>query len=97
MSITRIGTGPRMSKAVIHGHTVYLSGQVASTTKGGSVHDQTADILAQIDAILKEADTIKRFTELGIEPKVSSPQELGERMKSEIEKWNKVVRNMEPL
>ena len=59
MSITRIGTGPRMSKAVIHGHTVYLSGQVASTTKGGSVHDQTADILAQIDAILKEAGTDK--------------------------------------
>ena len=38
-----------MSKAVIHGNTVYLSGQVASTTKGGSVHDQTADILAQIE------------------------------------------------
>jgi tripartite-type tricarboxylate transporter receptor subunit TctC len=51
----------------------------------------------EVNAILKEADTIKRFTELGIEPKVSSPQELGERMKSEIEKWNKVVRNMEPL
>lgn len=59
MSITRIGCGPRMSKAVIHGHTVYLAGQVASTTKGGSVHDQTADILAQIDAILAEAGTDK--------------------------------------
>ena len=51
----------------------------------------------EVNAILKEADTIKRFSELGIEPKVSSPQELGERMKSEIEKWNKVVRTMEPL
>ena len=59
MTITRIGTGPRMSKAVIHGNTVYLAGQVASTTKGGSVHDQTADILAQIDAILKDAGTDK--------------------------------------
>lgn len=59
MSITRIGCGPRMSKAVIHGNTVYLAGQVASTTKGGSVHDQTADILAQIDAILAEAGTDK--------------------------------------
>jgi len=51
----------------------------------------------EVNTILKEADTVKRFAELGIEPKISSPQALGERMKSEIEKWNKVVRSMEPL
>jgi enamine deaminase RidA (YjgF/YER057c/UK114 family) len=38
---------------------LHLAGQVASTTKGGSVHDQTADILAQIDVILAEAGTDK--------------------------------------
>ncbi len=51
----------------------------------------------EVNAILKEADTIKRFSDLGIEPRISTPQELGDRMKSEIEKWNKVVRAMEPI
>ena len=59
MTITRIGAGPRMSKAVVHGNTVYLAGQVADTAKGKSVGEQTKDILQQIDAILAEAGTDK--------------------------------------
>lgn len=58
MSIQRLHTGPRMSDAVIHGDTVYLSGQVA---EDGStdVEGQTRDILRQIDALLAEAGTDK--------------------------------------
>lgn len=59
MTITRIGVGPRMSKAVVHGNTVYLAGQVADAAKGKSVTEQTKDILGQIDALLKEAGTDK--------------------------------------
>jgi enamine deaminase RidA (YjgF/YER057c/UK114 family) len=59
MSITRIQAGPRMSQAVIHNHTVYLAGQVASGAPGGSVTEQTKDILARIDALLAEAKTDK--------------------------------------
>ena len=59
MSIKRINVGPRMSQAVVHGNTVYLSGQVANTTAGGSVTDQTKEILGQIDALLAEAGTDK--------------------------------------
>jgi enamine deaminase RidA (YjgF/YER057c/UK114 family) len=59
MTITRIGVGPRMSQAVIHGHMVYLAGQVANTAKGKSVGEQTKDILSQIDALLAEAGTDK--------------------------------------
>lgn len=59
MTITRIGVGPRMSQAVIHGHTVYLAGQVANTAKGKSVGEQTKDILSQIDALLAQAGTDK--------------------------------------
>jgi enamine deaminase RidA (YjgF/YER057c/UK114 family) len=59
MSITRIQTGPRMSQAVIHHHTVYLAGQVASGAPGGSVTEQTKDILSRIDALLVEAKTDK--------------------------------------
>jgi enamine deaminase RidA (YjgF/YER057c/UK114 family) len=59
MTITRIGTGPRMSQAVVHGSMVYLAGQVANTAKGKSVGEQTKDILSQIDALLAQAGTDK--------------------------------------
>jgi len=51
----RIGAGPRISKAVVHGDLVFTAGQVADKTKGGSVKDQTREILDLIDAILIEA------------------------------------------
>jgi enamine deaminase RidA (YjgF/YER057c/UK114 family) len=56
MTITRIDTGPRMSQAVVHGNTVYLAGQVG---KGASVAEQTAAVLAKIDALLARAGTDK--------------------------------------
>lgn len=59
MAITRIGAGARMSKAVIHGNTVYLAGQVAETSAGRSVGEQTAEILATIDSLLEQAGTDK--------------------------------------
>lgn len=59
MSIKRIAVGPRMSKAVVHGDTVYLAGQVADKAAGKSVAEQTADILGIIDGLLAEAGTDK--------------------------------------
>jgi len=59
MSIHRIGVGPRMSQAVVHGHTVYLAGQVADKAAGQSVGEQTKEILANIDKLLAEAGTDK--------------------------------------
>ena len=59
MSIQRIAVGPRMSKAVVHGDTVYLAGQVADKAAGKSVAEQTADILGIIDGLLAEAGTDK--------------------------------------
>ena len=53
MSIRRIGVGPRMSQAVVHGETVYLAGQVAEDPVSPSVYEQTKNILKQIDALLK--------------------------------------------
>ncbi len=58
MTITRIGVGPRMSQAVIHGDTVYLAGQVADNPVP-SVAKQTKQILKQIDKLLKQAGTSK--------------------------------------
>ena len=57
--IKRIQPGPRMSQAVVHGNTVYLAGQVAQGAAGGSVAEQTRDILARIDALLAEAGSDK--------------------------------------
>ena len=57
--IRRIGVGPRMSKAIVHGNTIYTAGQVAEKTKGGSVADQTREILGLIDDILAEVGSEK--------------------------------------
>jgi len=59
MSITRHDSGPRMSKAVVHGNTVYLAGIVANEPKGKDMTAQTKDILAQIDGFLAKAGTDK--------------------------------------
>ncbi|MBL8893558.1 MAG: RidA family protein [Rhizobiales bacterium] len=59
MSLKRIGAGDRMSEAVIHNGMIYLAGMVAETTVGKSVKEQTKDILAQIDDILKQAGSDK--------------------------------------
>ena len=48
-----------MSKAVARGNTIYTAGQVAEKTKGGSVADQTREILGMIDEILAEAESHK--------------------------------------
>jgi enamine deaminase RidA (YjgF/YER057c/UK114 family) len=59
MKIERHDSGPRMSKAVVYGDTVYLAGLVADAPKGKSVADQTRSILAQIDGFLAKAGTDK--------------------------------------
>ncbi len=59
MSIRRIGTGPRMSAAVVHGNTIYLAGQVADKTKGAGVAEQTAEVLSIIDRLLAEGGSDK--------------------------------------
>jgi enamine deaminase RidA (YjgF/YER057c/UK114 family) len=51
--------GPRMSQIVIHGDTVYLAGQVAQGAPGGTVTEQTKDVLDRIDKLLAEAGTDK--------------------------------------
>jgi enamine deaminase RidA (YjgF/YER057c/UK114 family) len=55
--ITRLHSDRRMSQAVIHNDTVYLSGQVGEP--GTSVADQTRSILASIEALLAEAGSAK--------------------------------------
>ncbi len=59
MKIERHDVAARMSKAVVHGDTVYLAGIVAENPKGKSTGDQTKSILSQIDAFLAKAGADK--------------------------------------
>ncbi|MBK1660582.1 RidA family protein [Paracraurococcus ruber] len=59
MAIRRLAEEGRLSGAVVHGGVVYLAGQVADDATLDA-EGQTADILAQIDALLAEAGTSKR-------------------------------------
>jgi len=53
--IRRIENMGRMSNAVVHGGTVYLSGQVAIDNRGKSAELQVEEVLSRIDALLTEA------------------------------------------
>jgi enamine deaminase RidA (YjgF/YER057c/UK114 family) len=56
--IRRLAEEGRLSGAVVHGGLVWLAGQVADDATLDA-EGQTADILAQIDALLAEAGTSK--------------------------------------
>ena len=58
--IERIGAGARMSKAVVHAGTVYVSGQVAEASAGKSIAEQTREILGLIDDLLAQAGSGKK-------------------------------------
>jgi enamine deaminase RidA (YjgF/YER057c/UK114 family) len=60
MAIRRLAEEGRLSGAVVHGELVYLAGQVADDP-GLDAEGQTADVLAQIDALLAEAGTDKSY------------------------------------
>lgn len=52
----RYGVSTRMSQAVAHNGIVYIAGQVADT-RSGDLAVQTREVLAKIDALLKQAGT----------------------------------------
>ncbi len=59
MTIRRLAEEARLSGAVVAGGMIWLAGQVADDATADA-EGQTADILAQIDALLAEAGTDKR-------------------------------------
>lgn len=59
MTITRLSPGARYSGAVVRNGTVYLAGQVPTTTLDKGIMDQTAEVIANIDAMLAVAGTDK--------------------------------------
>ena len=51
--IQRIEVGARLSECTVHAGTVYLAGQVA--VNGGSIREQTTEVLNSIDRLLAQA------------------------------------------
>lgn len=56
MSIQRIEPGARMTGAVVHGNTVYLSGQVG---EGETVTEQSRSALSEVERLLEAAGSSK--------------------------------------
>jgi enamine deaminase RidA (YjgF/YER057c/UK114 family) len=56
--IVRIDQNARRSRALIHNGLLYISGQVPDD-RTGDVADQTRQVLAKIDDLLKQAGTSK--------------------------------------
>jgi len=56
--LQRFDVGPRMSEMTVHNGVAYLAGQVAADASKDA-QGQTADVLAQIDALLARAGTDK--------------------------------------
>lgn len=57
--LQRFETSERLSQVVIHGDTVYVSGQVPKTKKGQSVTEQTKEVLANVENWLVKAGSSK--------------------------------------
>jgi len=57
----------------------------------GTPPDIIKTLNAALRDILAEADVKKRLLELGIEAKAGTPQEIADRLKSDIDKWEKVI------
>ena len=55
----RLQVGKRYSEAAIHQGVVYLAGQVPEQSRGADIAAQTAEVLALIDALLRDAGSDK--------------------------------------
>jgi enamine deaminase RidA (YjgF/YER057c/UK114 family) len=65
MTIERFETGSRMSRVVVHANVVYLAGLTADKTLGRSVGEQTIEVLAKIEDLLRIGGTDKSKILLG--------------------------------
>ena len=63
-------------------------------SRSGGHFKEIVDLLQQeIAKIVKDPDVRERLLKLGFEPVANKPDEFGARIKSEIEKWGRVVRD----
>lgn len=59
----------------------------------GTPPDALGTLNRELRAALADPELVKRFTELGLEPLPTTPEELSGRLRTEIGKWGKVIRD----
>jgi len=92
-------SGPKRSEATPDIATVAESGvagyDVVSWNALFAPSGTPPEIIKALNDALKEiladADVKKRMLDLGIEARASTPQEISDRLKADIEKWGKVI------
>jgi tripartite-type tricarboxylate transporter receptor subunit TctC len=92
-------SGARRSEATPELATVQESGVAeydvvswnALFAPAGTPAEIVKTLNAALQDILGEADVKKRLIELGIEAKAGTPEELSARLRSDIDKWQKVI------
>ena len=94
-----VSSGPMRSESTPDIATVRESGVAdydvvswnALFAPAGTPPDIVNRLNGALQDILADADVKKRLLELGIEAKAGTPQEISARLKSDIEKWQKVI------
>jgi tripartite-type tricarboxylate transporter receptor subunit TctC len=82
---------PTVAEAGLAGQEAYtLTGMLAPA---GTPKEIVALLHSQIVKIVAEPDVQKRLDDLGFEVVANSPEQFAERIKIELEKWGKVVRD----
>jgi tripartite-type tricarboxylate transporter receptor subunit TctC len=51
------------------------------------------EVIATLNREMREAELVQRYTELGLEPLPTTPDELSARLRAEIGKWGRVIRD----
>jgi tripartite-type tricarboxylate transporter receptor subunit TctC len=51
-----------------------------------------AKLNAAVNAVLKDPETARKLIEAGADPAAGTPEQLAEFLKSELERWGKVVK-----
>ena len=74
-----------------------FKGQEADTLQGVFVPAGTSKVIvnkiaADIKRLMAQAETKQRVQELGFDIVASTPEEFAAQVKSEIEKWGKVIK-----
>jgi tripartite-type tricarboxylate transporter receptor subunit TctC len=59
----------------------------------GTPEPVVSKLQAEVKKILESAEVSKKLSDIGLEPSPSSPQELADYQRREIEKWAKVVKD----
>jgi tripartite-type tricarboxylate transporter receptor subunit TctC len=80
---------PTAAEAGVSGYEV--GSWNALFAKAGTPDDIIARLNQAVRDVVAMPETAKRMADLGLEPKVGTPGEIAERLKSDIAKWTKVI------